>query len=228
MSVTTTIPLSRGAPSLDIVDIEGLSEAAARAFEKRPRRPDRGTGQPIGYRNRCGKLDRGVARAFDEKPRARDQWFAAGRRVLLRRVRQARDRPSSSTAELRPHAARPARPRRAAPSDPPRAYGIDTHEPKQAAGWARRGLRAILSGFQARLATRFRSRGARRLLRLAREDNLLIFEDDPYIKTRFPRRDAADDALDSTATRTRSCTRRRSRRRFARASASATSSAQAS
>jgi 2-aminoadipate transaminase len=36
MSVTTTISLSRGAPSLDIVDIEGLSEAAVRAFENDP------------------------------------------------------------------------------------------------------------------------------------------------------------------------------------------------
>jgi len=48
MSVTTTIPLSRGAPSLDIVDIEGLSEAAARAFENDPA-GIAGYGTSIGY-----------------------------------------------------------------------------------------------------------------------------------------------------------------------------------
>ena len=44
----STISFARGAPSLDIVDVEGLREAAARAFDERPA----GTtayGTSIGY-----------------------------------------------------------------------------------------------------------------------------------------------------------------------------------
>ena len=37
-TTTTSISFARGAPSLDIIDVEGLREAAARAFDERPRR----------------------------------------------------------------------------------------------------------------------------------------------------------------------------------------------
>jgi 2-aminoadipate transaminase len=36
VNATSTISLARGAPSLDIIDIEGLRDAAARAFENDP------------------------------------------------------------------------------------------------------------------------------------------------------------------------------------------------
>src|ERR1700739_1314673 len=36
MAVTTTISFARGAPSLDIVDVEGLKAAATRAFDSDP------------------------------------------------------------------------------------------------------------------------------------------------------------------------------------------------
>ncbi len=106
VSVTTTIPLSRGAPSLDIVDIEGLSEAAARAFENDPA-GIAGYGTSIGYRPLRKLIAEwhGVAR----EPRARDQRLASSRRVLFRRARQARDRRRRRAAELRPHAARASR-----------------------------------------------------------------------------------------------------------------------
>ena len=51
MPTTTgpTISFARGAPSLDIVDVDGLKEAAVRAFEKRPRGRPPAYGTAVGY-----------------------------------------------------------------------------------------------------------------------------------------------------------------------------------
>ena len=78
----STISFSRGAPSLDIVDVEGLRDAAERAFESDPA----GTtayGTSVGYlRLRAWIADRhGVDRA-----RARHQRLDAGRRVPVREL----------------------------------------------------------------------------------------------------------------------------------------------
>ena len=84
-----TISFARGAPSLDIVDVEGLREAAQLAFDKDPA----GTtayGTSVGYvplREWIAE-QHGVGR----RAGAGDQRLDAGRRVPVRAARAARRR----------------------------------------------------------------------------------------------------------------------------------------
>ena len=104
-----TISFARGAPSLDIVDVEGLREAAQLAFDTDPA----GTtayGTSVGYvplREWIAE-QHGVGR----RAGARHQRLDAGRRVPVRADGAARRRGDRRVADLRPHAAEPAQPRR--------------------------------------------------------------------------------------------------------------------
>ncbi len=183
MSVTTTIPLSRGAPSLDIVDIEGLSEAAARAFENDPA-GIAGYGTSIGYR----PLRKLIA-----------EWHGVEEsRVLVTNGSLQADafffdelaKPGTDVVVERPSYDRTLlglrergallHPIRLAPD------GIDTEELEQQ---LKAGLRPafahIISNFQNPAGYTISLEKRQALLRLAREHEFLIFEDDPYIKTRF-------------------------------------------
>ena len=98
-----TISFARGAPSLDIVDVEGLKEAAARAFANDPG----GTtayGTAIGY----APLRAWIAEQHGVEPAqgGRHQRLDAGRRVPVRRARRAQRHGRRRAPDLRPHAAR--------------------------------------------------------------------------------------------------------------------------
>ena len=88
MPPSDTISFARGAPSLDIVDVEGLTAAAARAFDNDPA----GTPptEPPSATCRCA-LGRRAPRRRPEQG-ARHQRLDAGRRVSVRRARRARRR----------------------------------------------------------------------------------------------------------------------------------------
>ena len=105
MTAEQLISFARGAPSLDIVDIEGLKAAAVRALRRRPGRRHR-----LRHVRRLpapAEVDRRQARRRD-RPGAGDQRFAAGRRVPLRAPGQARRRGGGGAADLRPDPAQPA------------------------------------------------------------------------------------------------------------------------
>ena len=120
-----TISFARGAPSLDIVDVEGLKEAAAAAFDAGPRR---------GHGLRDGGRLRAAARVDRRPPRRRPragpghERLDAGRRLPLRDARRRRGRRRRREADLRPHAAEPPLARRPRPRRQLEADGIDVDE----------------------------------------------------------------------------------------------------
>ena len=89
-----TISFARGAPSLDIVDVEGLREAAQLAFDAGPRRDDRL--RHVGRLRAAARVDRRAARRR-RRAGARHQRLDAGRRVPVPAARRARATPSSSS-----------------------------------------------------------------------------------------------------------------------------------
>src|SRR3954464_8743676 len=124
---TDTISFARGAPSLDIVDVDGLRESAAHAFERDPG-GSTAYGTAIGYvplrkwiaeQYGVGEdhviVTNGSMQAdaflFDELV------HAGGARVPLRRARARRRRRDRREADVRPHAARAARAPRRHPPD---------------------------------------------------------------------------------------------------------------
>ena len=147
--------------------------------------------------------------------------------TLVERRRRGRRR----EADLRPHAADPAR--RAAPTcawSTLEPDGIDVDELRDAARRAACGRRSRTSSRTSRTRPATRCRATKRdaLLALAGEYGFMIFEDDPYVEHPLQRRGRCRrcSSLDDAATA--SSTRRRSPRRSAPASASATSSARRS
>ena len=97
------ISFARGAPSLDIVDVEGLKAAAVRV-RRRPRRDDR-----VRHRRSATcPLRQWIAErhGVERVAGARHQRLDAGRRVPLRRAGAARRRRRGGEADVRPHAAR--------------------------------------------------------------------------------------------------------------------------
>jgi DNA-binding transcriptional MocR family regulator len=179
-----TISFARGAPSLDIVDVDGLREAAARAFETDPA----GTtayGTSIGYpRLRAWIADRhGVepervlvtngsmqADAF-----LFEQLIHPGDDVIVERptydrtLLSLRERGASiHPIELQPD-------------------GIDTHALSRLLGTGRAQpkLAHIIPNFQnpAGYTLSLAKRGE--LLALAAQHGFLVFEDDPYVALRF-------------------------------------------
>jgi len=184
---TSTISFARGAPSLDIVDVDGLREAAARAFESDPA----GTtayGTSVGYpRLRSWIADRhGVepdrvlvtngsmqADAFlFEQLVHKDDEVVVERPTYDRTLLSLRQRGARVHAvELEPD-------------------GIDTDALADLlAGTAGRAaqptLAHIIPNFQNPAGYTLSYEKRRHLLELAAEYGFMVFEDDPYVELRF-------------------------------------------
>jgi DNA-binding transcriptional MocR family regulator len=179
------IPLSfaRGAPSLDIIDVEGLAQAAQRAFTNDPGGMT-AYGTAVGYiplrrwiAERHGVQENQVlvtngsmqADAF-----LFDELVAAGEEVVVERPSYDRTLLSlrQHGAALRPIALEP--------------DGIDTEALASALeGGARPKLAHIIPNFQNPAGYTLSGPKRERLLELAREYSFAIFEDDPYISLRF-------------------------------------------
>jgi 2-aminoadipate transaminase len=181
-----TISFARGAPSLDIVDVDGLRDAAVRAFESDPA----GTtayGTSIGYpRLRSWIADRhGVepervlvtngsmqadAFLFEQLVREGDEVVVErptyDRTLLSLRSRGAR----VHAVELQPD-------------------GIDTNALAEllTAGpsAARPTLAHIIPNFQNPAGYTLSYEKRKRLLELAADHSFMVFEDDPYVELRF-------------------------------------------
>jgi DNA-binding transcriptional MocR family regulator len=181
--VSGTISFARGAPSLDIVDVDGLKEAAARAFESDPA----GTtayGTSIGYpRLRAWIADRhGVepervlvtngsmqADAF-----LFEQLVKSGDEVIVERPTYDRTLLSlqSRGAEVHPVPLQP--------------DGIDTDALDRMLGdGAKPKLAHIIPNFQNPAGYTLSQAKREALVALAAEHGFVIFEDDPYVDLRF-------------------------------------------
>jgi 2-aminoadipate transaminase len=181
-----TISFARGAPSLDIVDVDGLRDAAVRAFESDPA----GTtayGTSIGYpRLRSWIADRhGVepervlvtngsmqADAF-----LFEQLVKAGDEVIVERPTYDRTLLSLRGRGARVHAVQ---------LEPD---GIDTDAlaallSVEGAG-ARPTLAHIIPNFQNPAGYTLSLEKRTHLLELAAEHSFIVFEDDPYVDLRF-------------------------------------------
>ncbi|MGP0100671.1 MAG: PLP-dependent aminotransferase family protein [Solirubrobacteraceae bacterium] len=187
MPTTTgpTISFARGAPSLDIVDVDGLRDAAVRAFESDPG----GTtayGTSVGYpRLRSWIADRhGVepervlvtngsmqadAFLFEQLVREGDEVIVErptyDRTLLSLRGRGAR----VHAVELQPD-------------------GIDTDALAAlltGSGGVQPTLAHIIPNFQNPAGYTLSFEKRRRLLELAADHGFMVFEDDPYVELRF-------------------------------------------
>jgi 2-aminoadipate transaminase len=181
----TATPLSfaRGAPSLDIIDVEGLRDAAQRAFANDP-------GGATAYGTAVGyvPLRRWIAeRAGVEEAQVLvtngsmqadaflfDELVAAGDQVIVERPSYDR-----TLLALRQRGA-------ALIAIALEADGIDTEALAAAlAGGARPKLAHIIPNFHNPAGYTLSGPKRARLLELAREHDFTIFEDDPYIALRF-------------------------------------------
>ena len=178
-----TISFARGAPSLDIIDVDSLREAAARAFASDPGGAT-AYGTAVGYvplrrwiAERQGVLETQVmvtngsmqADAF-----LFDELVAAGDAVVVERPSYDR-----TLLGLRTRGARIA----AIALEPD---GIDVEALAEAlAGGLRPRLAHIIPNFHNPAGYTLSLAKRTRLLELAREHSFTIFEDDPYIELRF-------------------------------------------
>ena len=112
------ISFARGAPSLDIVDVDGLRAAADKAFESDPGGMT-AYGTAIGY----PPLREWIAERHQVGPRAGrcHEWLDAGRRLPVRCAGQVRRLGDRRAANVRPDAAVVAQPRRGRPNGRARA-----------------------------------------------------------------------------------------------------------
>jgi 2-aminoadipate transaminase len=181
-----TISFARGAPSLDIVDVEGLRDAAVRAFDSDPA----GTtayGTSVGYPRlrswiadrhgvepECVLVTNGSMQAdaflFEQVVRSGDEVVVErptyDRTLLSLRGRGAR----LHAVQLQPD-------------------GIDTdalaHLLSVEGGAARPTLAHIIPNFQNPAGYTLSLEKRTRLLELAAEHDFVVFEDDPYVELRF-------------------------------------------
>jgi DNA-binding transcriptional MocR family regulator len=179
----STISFARGAPSLDIIDVEGLSDAATRAFSSDPA----GTtayGTSIGYpRLRAWIADRhGVEpeRVLVTNGSMQADAFLFehlvehGDEVVVERPTYDRTLLSLRERGARVHAVQLQR------------DGIDTTAlSKLLIDGARPKLAHIIPNFQNPAGYTLSLDKRRALLDLAREHGFLVFEDDPYVDLRF-------------------------------------------
>jgi DNA-binding transcriptional MocR family regulator len=179
-----TISFARGAPSLDIVDVQGLRDAASRAFDSDPA----GTtayGTSIGYpRLRAWIADRhGVA---PERVLVTNGSMQADAFLFEHLVRPGDDvvveRPSydRTLLSLRERGAT----LHAIELQPD---GIDTHALSRllASGQARPKLAHIIPNFQNPAGYTLSLAKREALLALAAQHGFPVFEDDPYVALRF-------------------------------------------
>ncbi|MGH2864715.1 MAG: PLP-dependent aminotransferase family protein [Solirubrobacteraceae bacterium] len=181
-TASATISFARGAPSLDIVDVDGLRDAAVRAFESDPA----GTtayGTAVGYpRLRSWIADRhGVepervlvtngsmqADAF-----LFEQLVRSGEEVIVERPTYDRTLLSLRGRDARVHAVE------LAPD------GIDTDALARLLATARPTLAHIIPNFQNPAGYTLSLQKRTRLLELAADHGFVVFEDDPYVELRF-------------------------------------------
>ena len=177
------LSFARGAPSLDIIDVDGLRDAAQRAFANDPGGMT-AYGTAVGYvplrrwiAERHGVEEANVlvtngsmqADAF-----LFDELVAAGDEVVVERPSYDR-----TLLSLRQHGAA----LRAIALEPD---GIDTDAlAAELAGGARPKLAHIIPNFHNPAGCTLSGPKRERLLELAREHEFTIFEDDPYIALRF-------------------------------------------
>jgi DNA-binding transcriptional MocR family regulator len=180
---TPAISFARGAPSLDIIDVQGLSDAATRAFESDPA----GTtayGTSVGYpRLRSWIADRhGVPAesvlvtngSMQADAFLFEQLVSPGDEVIVERPTYDRTLLSLRHRGAQLHAVE---------LDPD---GIETEALAHLlAGGARPRLAHIIPNFQNPAGYTLSLERRRRLLALAAAHNFMIFEDDPYVSLRF-------------------------------------------
>jgi len=183
MSQPATLSFARGAPSLDIIDVDGLHEAAHRAFNNDP-------GGATAYGTAVGYLPlrrwiaerHGVAEdqvlvtngSMQADAFLFDELVGAGDSVVVERPSYDR-----TLLSLRQHGA-------ALTAIPLEPDGIDTDALAQAlAGGLRPKLAHIIPNFHNPAGYTLSGPKRRRLLELAAEHGFTIFEDDPYIALRF-------------------------------------------
>lgn len=180
---TATIPLSRGAPSLDIIDVEGLRDAAARAFTNDP-------GGATAYGTAVGYLPlRRLVAEWHHVDEAQvlltngsmqadaflfDELVATGSQVVIERPTYDRTLLALRQRGAALHAVQL------------EADGIDTAALEQLlADGAKPVFAHIIPNFHNPAGYTLSLAKRERLLELAREHNFTIFEDDPYIALRF-------------------------------------------
>ena len=222
MPANSTISFARGAPSLDIVDVEGLREAAQQAFTDDP-------GGTVAYGTSVGYVplrewiaeQHGVAVEQVLVTNGSMQADAFLFELMVAPGRRRRRR----VADLRPHAAQPAQQGRGHPHG--RAGDRRDRHRRRWRRCSRDGivpkLAHIIPNFQNPAGYTLSAAKRATLLRLAAEHDFTLFEDDPYIAIRFEGESLPTMLLPGRGA-ARSSTPRRSPRRSARASASATSS----
>lgn len=179
----STISFARGAPSLDIVDVDGLKDAAVRAFESDPAGTT-GYGTSIGYpRLRSWIADRhGVEpeRVLVTNGSMQADAFlfellvGAGDEVIVERPTYDRTLLSLQTRGAKLHAVEL------------QPDGIDTEALSGLlADGAAPTLAHIIPNFQNPAGYTLSLAKREALVALAAEHNFLIFEDDPYVDLRF-------------------------------------------
>lgn len=181
--MSSTISFARGAPSLDIVDVDGLKQAAARAFESDPAGTT-GYGTSIGYpRLRAWIADRhGVE---PERVIVTNGSMQADAFLFEHLVRSGDDvvveRPTydRTLLSLRSRGAQV----HAVALEPD---GIDTEALAELlAGGVQPRLAHIIPNFQNPAGYTLSLEKRQALIGLAAEHGFTIFEDDPYVALRF-------------------------------------------
>jgi DNA-binding transcriptional MocR family regulator len=182
MSIST-ISFARGAPSLDIVDVQGLKDAAARAFESDPA----GTtayGTSIGY----PRLRAWIADKHGVEPERVlvtngsmqadaflfEQLVKSGDDVIVERPTYDRTLLSLRERGAKLHAVEL------------QTDGIDTEALAVLLdGGVKPGLAHIIPNFQNPAGYTLSPAKREALLSLAAKHDFLVFEDDPYVELRF-------------------------------------------
>ena len=181
--VADTISFARGAPSLDIVDVEGLKAAAKRAFENDPAGLT-GYGTAIGY----PPLRQWIADQHQVEPQnvivtngsmqadafLFDQLVAPGDPVVVERPTYDRTLLGlrQRGADIRPIELEP--------------DGIDVEGVgRLISDGVRPKLAHVIPNFQNPAGYTLSAAKRAKLLELAAEHDFTIFEDDPYISIRF-------------------------------------------
>jgi 2-aminoadipate transaminase len=181
--VASTISFARGAPSLDIVDVEGLKEAASQAFSSDPAGLT-GYGTSVGYlplrdwiaeRHRVDPASVLVTNgSMQADAFLFDALVGPGEAVVVERPTYDRTLLSlrARGADVRMVELEP--------------DGIDVAALERLlATEARPKLAHIIPNFQNPAGYTLSASKRRRLIELAREHDFTVFEDDPYVALRF-------------------------------------------
>jgi DNA-binding transcriptional MocR family regulator len=184
-NVGPAISFARGAPSLDIVDVDGLREAAARALESDPGAAT-AYGTSVGYL----KLRAWIAEKHGVEPEnvivtngsmqadafLFEQLVGAGDEVIVERPTYDRTLLSLRKRGARVHAVQL------------QPDGIDTDalgRLLEGPAGARPKLAHVIPNFQNPAGYTLSAAKRRALLWLAAEHGFVVFEDDPYVELRF-------------------------------------------